>query len=700
MRLINDYLMKSLPSILLVLILFLFSSKIFAGEKELSSRIYDKQKQIEQIDVYNGSDSLSEKEYSNLKLLLDSFITIYSPNKQYVISLNYYANHIRRNNPRKAIDLLQDAEQICEKDNYDTLKAFITHDLASIYFQKDLLNEAYSLFVESADYFKAINDMPAYGYALIDIGNVYYRKGQYDLALDYYLQSEEVFKSVMKNSDKAWGLALSYDNIGQVFVRKENFDSSLYYFNASIKIKHDNDLKSSYYNSYLTLSDLYSYFGNIDSSIYYSTKAIDICKKQNQYQELAFAYYSYGEKIMEQDTSLALEYLHKSYDLSKQNNSVLILRSLNSFTKYYINHNIDSALFYGEKLYDNSKLFNNNFFLNNAIDYLVSIHEIMGNYKEEIKFMRLQVNRLEKDNENKLFQSELINEASKWAKERDDLQEAQKRDALIRNFQTVIVVIVLIFSFFLLRARKKIKNAAMQLEVSNKQLQKTLETKDMVYSIVAHDLRGPVGSSLGLIKLMDDENIDSESFLEVVPTMRKSMQETYNLLENLLSWAQINKHEINLKKERFKLCEIVKESEKLHQENAISKGISIINSTYKGIEVFADRSSVATVIRNLISNALKFTPENGEIRIQVVEKEKFVEISVKDTGAGMDKDTLNSIFDKNKTVTKRGTNDEKGSGLGLKLCWEFVNMNGGEIWAQSEVGKGSTFTFTLPKNEA
>ncbi len=688
--------MKVLYSVFLFFVFSFISTNLLAGKKELGNLIDTKRDKLEKLDVYSGNDSIISKEYSQLKTLLDSFNLMYQPNRQYVRSLNFYANYIKENKPKEAIILLQKAERICELNKYDTLKAFITHDLASIYFQKDLINESYSFFMESAKYFKEVNDMPAYAYTLIDIGNVYYRKEPFDLALDYYFQAEQVLLNVKKESDRAWGLALVYDNIGQVFSRKKNFDSSLYYFNKSIHIKYEGKLKSTYYNSYITISDLYYRFGFIDTALNYVQKAIDICTKQNQLNQLAFCYYSYGRKILKRDTAKGVEYFYKSYNLAKEMESSIIIRPLFSLTKYYSMHNNDSALYYGLILYNKSKSYTN-FYLHKSIDLLIGIYSKTKNYNEEARFLKLKIDKLEKDNDNKLFKTELANEAERWGKEREKLNETQKRNALIRNFQSIIVFIVLVFSLFLFRAQRKLKKTTKQLEISNKQLKDTIKTKDMMYSIVAHDLRGPVGASLELVKLMDDSNIDAESFIQVLPTMRKSMQETYNLLENLLAWAQINKHEIHLKKEKFKVCTVVIESEKLHHESAKTKDITIVKHSGKNLMVFADKSSVATVLRNLVSNAIKFTSTHGEIHIQSKEKEDFVEISVTDTGVGMDSTTMETIFNKKTTLTKRGTADEKGSGLGLKLCREFVNMNGGEIWVESEVGKGSKFTFTLPK---
>jgi len=670
---------------------------IFADKTEASKSLYNLQHEIENNDFSKGNDSIELAKQSLLKNKLDSFILFYEPNKQYVRSLTYYAKYIAKEDSKRGLALMQKAEHICEQNNYDTLMAFISHDIGSIYFSNDLLNEAYTMYVESTQYFEKVNDFAAYGYALIDIGNIYYRKGQWTMATDYYLQSVPIFQKVLDKNRSNYGLSLAYDNLGQVFGQKMVFDTALYYLKLSSNIRHQNNLEATYYNSYLTISSLFLSINNLDSALYYNKKAIDICKKHNQKGELAFSYYAISNTYFKIDTAKALESLYKSIAIAKESSTYIFLRSNFALAEYYYDINIDSTLYYNMLVFNKSKEYNSDFYFKNSTNYLVDIYNRIGNDREEVKYLRLKVESLLKNKEKELFKTELLNEAGRWNKERAVFREQQKQNADIRNLQTVTVILVVLFSFFLFRAQRKLRKTAKQLETSNLNLQETIRTKDVVYSIVAHDLRGPVGAQLELVKLIDDDAIDAESFLEVVPTIRKSMQSTYNLLENLLSWAQLNKHEVVIKNEAVKLFDIVHEVEKILEDIAKAKNIEIINDVNPEIFVNADRNSISTVIRNLISNAIKFTNKGGKITIQSTINKDIVEVSVNDTGSGMSKEIMNSIFDKDKIVTNLGTDNEKGSGLGLKLCWEFVQLNNGTIWVESEEGVGSTFRFTLPK---
>ena len=683
------------PFLVLLIVVFLTPVHLFADKKSDSEYLYYLQGELESIG-FEGNDSTTNGIVLEFKSKLEQFITDYQPNKQYVRSITYYAKYMANKNPRESIRLLHEANLICEEFQFDTLKAFVSHDLASIYFQKGLITEAFTLFIESVDYFKEIGDMPAYAYALIDVGNVYYREGQWTLAAEYYQKAEPVFKTVDKESYRVWGLALVYDNLGQVFGKMQAYDTALVYFKKSFEIRKKASLKKHYYNTYLSIADMFMADNEIDSAIFYNEKAIAISKETKQDNELAFCYFSYAETLFNIDTSQALHCLHTSLVLTEGKEVSFLLRIYHKYIKYYHKNNIDSALFYTQKLYQKSLDYDNQYYSTLAIKYLVDIYQQLGERDKENEFLRLYVERLKEMNKKELYKAELKVEENKWEQEREQFRLEKAQDSTLGNFKTALVVLVLIFSFFLIRGRIKLKRTAKQLEQSNHQLQESIRNKDMIYSIVAHDLRGPVGAALGLIKLMDDDYMDKEAFSEVLPTIRKSMEGTYYLLDNLLSWAQINKSEIQLKIEQLDLQEISNEVVRTVESSANTKSIEIVNLINQELLVNADQHSVSTILRNLISNAIKFTSRDGEISISAEKVEQQIRVCVKDTGRGMNEEMLKKLFSNDQMLTNPGTDNEKGSGLGLKLCQEFVKMNNGKIWVDSTEGQGSSFFFTLP----
>lgn len=235
------------------------------------------------------------------------------------------------------------------------------------------------------------------------------------------------------------------------------------------------------------------------------------------------------------------------------------------------------------------------------------------------------------------------------------------------------------------------------LERKEKHLKEINQTKNKLFSIIGHDLRGPIGAFQGLIKLFRNGSISKDEFIDFVPKLNSDIDHIAFTLNNLLSWGQTQMNGSNTKPGVTAIENIVSDNIALLSEIASAKSIKIVSKIETNTLTWCDCDQIDIVIRNLISNALKFTPENGMVTIEAVEKAKLWEICVRDSGIGMTEDTMAKIFDQSSNHTTYGTNDEKGTGLGLSLCKEMVEKNGGIIWVDSALNKGSSFYFTVPK---
>jgi PAS domain S-box-containing protein len=223
-------------------------------------------------------------------------------------------------------------------------------------------------------------------------------------------------------------------------------------------------------------------------------------------------------------------------------------------------------------------------------------------------------------------------------------------------------------------------------------------TKDKLFSIIAHDLRSPFTGILGFSELLIEnlnnfDDVETVAYLKIINSSAKS---TLVLLDNLLSWAKTQTGQITFNPKKINLSSITSETIELSKTIAIGKHISISQIKPDDIEVYADKDMLKTVLRNLISNAIKFTKSGGKISVSVRKDESYVEIAVSDNGLGMNDETINKLFRIETNYTTTGTEDEKGSGLGLILCKDLVEKQGGKIGVESELGKGSIFKFTLP----
>ncbi len=233
-------------------------------------------------------------------------------------------------------------------------------------------------------------------------------------------------------------------------------------------------------------------------------------------------------------------------------------------------------------------------------------------------------------------------------------------------------------------------------------LEKINAEKDKFFSIIAHDLKSPFSGFLGLTKMMVDEfqDLSLKDMLTFSHNMRDSAKSLYKLLENLLEWSRIQRGVIEFNPEICFLPFIFKQNLDIQSEVAKQKEIVLVNNIPDHANVMADIPMLNTVIRNLMSNSIKFTPRGGRIEVGVQPEgtnTSEVCVYIKDNGLGMDSNMLGKLFKIDQKVSRPGTENEPSTGLGLLLCKEFIEKQGGKIWVESEEGKGSTFYFTLPK---
>jgi signal transduction histidine kinase len=257
-------------------------------------------------------------------------------------------------------------------------------------------------------------------------------------------------------------------------------------------------------------------------------------------------------------------------------------------------------------------------------------------------------------------------------------------------------IIGAVVTFLDISERKQIEHF---FKLNHEELQKVNREKDKFFSIIAHDLRSPFNSFLGLTEIMVEE-LPSLSMNEIsiyAQSMKSSAMNLYRLLENLLQWSQIQRGLITFNIQTLKLLPVVQESIVMLIDSAKNKNIQISNSVSDGVFITADNNILQSVLRNIISNAIKFTPKGGSICLSAILYDNHsIKISIVDTGIGMSSFMVEHLFMLDVQTNRSGTSGEPSTGLGLILCKEFIEKMGGRIWVESEVDKGSNFSFSLP----
>ncbi|PWN07743.1 tetratricopeptide repeat-containing sensor histidine kinase [Rhodohalobacter mucosus] len=361
-----------------------------------------------------------------------------------------------------------------------------------------------------------------------------------------------------------------------------------------------------------------------------------------------------------------------------------------------------------------------------SYDNLYRAYRKAGNYSESLRWLeerdRLQDSLETADKARLLAEYETLFNVKQTLEQSDDLREReQEAQALVQLQQWLIILamiaggILLVAALVLVKSNQKRKKVNEKLQASNRQLNEMNSTvqeqneeleqindiKNKLFAIIAHDLRGPLSSLQSLIYLVRDHDLSQAEMAEITKTLERNLQENASMMDNLLAWAQAQMNGIKLNVRDFPLHQGVKSVTDQIQFQAEKKGVILDLDVPKAIEVKADYDMVKLVVRNLVANAIKFSEKEDSVRIKAFRSELdgMAEIHVIDEGTGIREQDQKKLFSKNH-FTKRGTDNEKGSGLGLMLCKEFIEGHGGSLWFESKSGIGTTFMFTIPLSQS
>ena len=303
--------------------------------------------------------------------------------------------------------------------------------------------------------------------------------------------------------------------------------------------------------------------------------------------------------------------------------------------------------------------------------FLIRVRSLNKQKTLLVKSVEIKTSELQEKNDILIKQAEKLNQSNVLLEERQMEIESQKEELVSQ--QEILV---------------NMNNELHSLNVS----------KDKFFSIIAHDLKNPFSTIIGFSEILKDDISSGhlDTIEQSATLINTSAVQTFRLLENLLEWAKAQRGKLTFNPEPVDLKSLLNEEIKILSEMAKPKNISLESTIPENIKIVADQNMIKTILRNLISNAIKFTHRNGKVEVLVIAENQHVNISVADTGIGMTDDTIAKIFRIDSDLSTPGTDNERGTGLGLFLCKEFVEKHGGKIWAESEEGKGSIFIFLIP----
>ncbi|MBI3218242.1 MAG: tetratricopeptide repeat-containing sensor histidine kinase [Bacteroidetes bacterium] len=582
-------------------------------------------------------------------------------------------------------------------------KALAYNLLGVITNYKSKTDSALYYYFKSLNIFIRLNEKIGIANRNNNIATVYREMGNYPLALKYFFQSYQTAPSPR-----------AAQNIGKTYMSMNEIVKAKYYLLTALKLyDQDNELDNTgvaYVNE--ELGNLYSSAGKSDSAIFYLTRALRINERAQHQNGIAQDHYYFGLHYKNNaEWSQAKEEAEKAIHLHRAGGekygiaeSILLLSQI----EYQLKQNNQALVHASEgqalALFINAKELQKGF-----LEVLTLIYEANKDFNKAFAYSR-QLNQLKDsiNNEEKIKQvanMEALYENDKKEKELA-LVRAQKlaADAQLGEEETKatflivglsLVTLVLVVGAFAYIALKK--NRGM-LAAKNEELRKLNQTKDRFFAIVGHDLRGPITSFSGINDLLNwhiSKN-DLEKVKAFGSKITQSARQLDTLLNNLLSWAMSQTDAVPYRPEPIQLRQLTQECFGFFQHSLELKQIQFSDRTTDDLFVFADKNALSTVLRNLLSNAIKFTPLNGAITLDARLAGDFVWMDVRDTGVGVPQEKMATLFALSENKTTSGTSGEKGTGLGLMLCAEYVALNKGTINVNSEVGKGTVFSFSTP----
>lgn len=543
--------------------------------------------------------------------------------------------------------------------------ALALNNIGDDYMYMGFYSDAYDHYQKARKLAMQIDDDLLKAITSYNVGRVLKAMGQIDQAR-YYINASLTLSREINDME---GIAYSLKDLGEMYITEEKFAESLVTLTESLKVSDSLNLLHLSPEIYQKIAEAHFFMSRLDTALEYYQKALDIYERVDNRQGIGLSYLGMGKINIEMDNSEEAEsYLEKALAIALQ------------YT-------------YGELARD-------------SYQELSKLYEYRGNYREA-----LRLHKKLKMLEDSLF-SEKKNE--QFAK-LQLLHETEQKDADIRLFKqqvsneefksNVLVVILALASVILFNLyrssirRKKINGLLLahqgEIEAKSKEMESLLIMKDKFFSILSHDLRSPINALVGLLDMLHDGHMSQDELKKVTVALKSRLTKTRKLLDNLLDWALIQMDQFTTKEEKVNLYAITEDNVNFFKE-INDKHVHFFNKVDKNTIILADKNMIDLVIRNIISNSVKFTAEGGTIEISAKHSsDGELVVSITDNGIGMTEEQASDLFESPSLYSTRGTANETGTGLGLKLCSEFVERMGGRIWVDSQKDKGSVFNFTV-----
>ncbi|MFH0760875.1 MAG: ATP-binding protein [Bacteroidota bacterium] len=591
------------------------------------------QTRVEELCKQLDSGTLSDSSYVSTSLTLCG--TVFQTGQEFMIRL-YVPLAIEKATLRK--DIVSESE--------------LYWYLGTIYWKSGNLSQSAKVFTdlrveaESQNYTKGIL------HAQNGLANISYALGDYDKALAQYQDG------LKKCDGDSVMLMKFYNNITNIFVIRQQLDSAVTNYK---KIAEYDSLHQNWGGLSMVYDNIAMVYGaqnNEKETRRYLDLALDMAEKSGDPYQIALRYQHMGVMIVNRHPDLAIRYLNLSTEYS---------RKANAFQT--INDNLTQVAAMYKQKGEYQKAYE-------KLGEVISLRDNMDRIKDSTS--------LTEQEQNYLFRMEQI-AADKTLQE----QEIQRLKESNRQRMTILFLIVALLA---------LAGLSVLFYQNYRMTARMNETRDTFFSLIAHDLKNPISGMAGLVSVMNEETdgTDQPEQKRRIIALSNSIGKVRELLDNLLDWSRVESDRISFSPKEFNLRHQVTDIVHLYEDLLLSKSQKLENRIPEDILVMADSNMLRSIIRNLVSNAIKFSLVNTTITVTASLTGSEVVVTVTDQGTGMDQEAADKLFVRRDHYSSKGTHNETGTGLGLKICGLFIKYHNGRIWAESKKGEGSSFHFTLP----
>jgi signal transduction histidine kinase/tetratricopeptide (TPR) repeat protein len=630
---------------------------------------------------YNWGNYLKSFEFFNNALLMSQEQRLISTE---ALANNYIGKYYHTiGNFKRSVEFYRKSIELYQQTGNVEQSVSVLLSIGKTYMNEGNFHKALWCYLTAHKQSEKLNDLMALADVCNHLGSIYLILHQPENSLKYHYKALQIRKSL----DNLDGMAKSHNNLGETYLSMHQLDSAHYHFKKSLEFCNLTGYMKGTIKALTNLGSVYNESEKPTKAISFLQKSITLASQCDYQAGIAESSLALGQSyLLNEDYLAGAKYFTTSLQKAK-------LASL---------QDIECKSYY--QLYQcYTKLNKISLALENYIQYADLEKKNLlaeNNYQLAGLQAAFEIEKKEKDNQVLRKDLELRNMAYK--------RKSAMMWLVIIAFSFTVMLCIIIYSRFknnkkanqeLQNLNECIINQYKELDILNKELKLANQEKDKILSIISHELRNPLFWFQNLAEVLSIrfQSMEKEKVQKSLNALDESAKNAFHLMDNLLHWSRSRLNRITPKKSPRTLSTLIEESTRMYESILRHKEISLSAHISAEIQILADPDLFSCVIRNIVSNAIKFTPSGGNISINCEEINNEVNICISDSGIGISEQNIEHLFDNNKNLSSEGLMHEKGSGFGLKLCKEFTELNGGRIHISSKVGMGTTISIILPK---